>query len=107
MSGDSRTEHWQAQSVAILAIGTGALGFGLFATDFRLSTDMLPALKCAAAGFALAGWVALAQSVNVILRIRAVSGRQVARGPLARMFLVVIYVSTVFVIGVFDAPPTA
>ena len=35
-----------------------------------------------------------------------VTGRQVARGPLRSMFLVVFYVVSVFIIGVFEGPPS-
>ena len=36
-----------------------------------------------------------------------VSGRQVARGPLRHMFLVMFYVVSVFVVGIADSPSPA
>ena len=107
MSVDSKTRHCQALTVTMLAIATGALGFGLFGAEFRISTEPLPVVKLAAGGLALLCWMALAESVNAILRKGAVTGLQVARGPLRTMFLVVVYVVSVFVIGIFDGPPPA
>ena len=85
----------------MLAIATGALGFGLFGAEFRVSTEPLPAMKLVAgATRARSCWVALAESVRVILQSDGVTGRQVARGPLMAMFLVVVYVVCVFVAGI-------
>ena len=105
MSVDPDTRHCQAQAVTLLAIATGVLGFGLFGAEFRLSTEPLPALKFASGGLALVIYMALAESVRVILRNDGVTGRQVAEGPLRRMFLVVVYVISVFVVGIFEGPP--
>ena len=91
----------------MLAIATGALGFGLFGAEFRVSTELLPVMKLAAGGLALVFYVALAESVRVILQNGSASGRQLARGPLKTMFLVVFYVVSVFVIEIFDSPPPA
>ena len=79
----------------------------LFGAEFRLSTEPLPAMKFAAGGFALVFWVALAESVRVIPQNGEGTGRQVAQGLLRNMFLIVIYVISVFVIGIFDGPPPA
>ena len=49
--------------------------------------------------------MALAESVRFMLQDGEVTGRQVAGGPLRAMFLVVFYVVSVFVIGVFEGPP--
>ena len=91
----------------MLAIATGALGFGLFGAEFRVSTEPLPAMKLAAGAPALFFWVELAESVRVILQTCDVTGRQVARRPLRAMFLVVVYVVSVFVIGTLENPPPA
>ena len=107
MSVDSETRHCQAQAVTMLAIATGALGFGLFGVEFRVSTEPLPAMKLAAGALALFFWVALAESVRVILQTHGVTGRQVARRPLRAMFLVVVYVVSVFVLGILESPPPA
>ena len=91
----------------MLAIATGTLGFGLFGAEFRVSTELLPVMKLAAGGLALVFYVALAESVRVILQSGDVTGRQVARGPLRQMFLVIVYVATVFVVGIADSPSPA
>lgn len=104
MSVDPVTQHYQAQAVALLGIGTGALGFGLFGAEFRVSTEFLPTMKLVAGGLALVSYAALAESVRVILQDGDATGRQVARGPLRNMFLVVVYVASVFVVGNFDGP---
>ena len=106
MSVDSETRHCQAQAITMLAIATGALGFGLFGAKFRVSSELLPTMMLVAGGFALVSYVALAESVRGILLSDDVNGRHVARGPLRRMFLVVVYVSCVFVAGTFDSPPS-
>ena len=45
MSVTPDTRHCQAQAVTMLAIATGALGFGLFGAEFRLSTEPLPSIS--------------------------------------------------------------
>ena len=90
----------------MLAIATGALGFGLFGAEFRVSTEFLPTMMFVAGGLSLVCYVALAESVRVILSSGDVNGRRVARGPLMYMFLVVVYVVCVFVAGIFDNPPS-
>ena len=82
-----------------------ALGFGLFGAEFRMSTEPLPVMKLAAGGLALVCYAALVESVRFMLHDGDVTGRQVARGPLRAMFLVVLYVVSVFVIGIFEDPP--
>ena len=105
MSGQEETRHFRSQAVTMLAIATGALGFGLFGAEFRVSTEPLPAMKLVAGALALFFWVALAESVSVILQTSDVTGRQVAKRPLRAMFLVVLYVVSVFVIGILESPP--
>ena len=101
------TRHFRNQAVTVLAVATGALGFGLFGAEFRVSTDLLPTMKFAAGGLALVFYAVLAGSVSGILQSGDVSGRQVARGPLRHMFLVMFYVVSAFVVGIFDSPPPA
>ena len=103
MSAHEETRHFRTQAVTMLAIATGALGFGLFGAEFRVSTEPLPTMKFVAGGLALVFYVALAESVRVILRSGDVTGRQVAQGPLRAMFLVVVYVVSVFVIGILES----
>ena len=107
MNGHEEARHFRTQAVTMLAIATGALGFGLFGAEFRVSTDLLPTMRFVAGGLALVFYVALAESVRVILQSGDVTGRQVARGPLRAMFLVVFYVVSAFVIGIFDDPSSA
>ena len=107
MSVREETRHFRTQAVTMLAIATGALGFGLFGAEFRVSTDPLPAMKLAAGGLALVFYAVLTGSVSGILQSGDVSGRQVARGPLRIMFLVMVYVVSVFVVGIVDSPSPA
>ena len=107
MSRHEETRHFRTQAVTMLAIATGALGFGLFGAEFRVSTDLLPTVKLVAGGLALVFYVALAESVRAILQSGDVSGRQVARGPLRNMFLVMFYMVSVFVVGIADSPSPA
>ena len=106
MSGHEDTRHFRSQAVTMLAIATGALGFGLFGVEFRVSSEFLPTLMLVAGGLALVSYVALAESVRLTLLSDDVNGRRVARGPLVNMFLVVVYVVCVFVVGIFDSPPS-
>ena len=105
MNEHEETRHFRSQAITMLAIATGALGFGLFGAEFRVSTELLPVMKLAAGGLAFVCYVVLAESVRFMLQDGDVTGRQVARGPLRAMFLVVFYVVSVFVIGVFEGPP--
>ena len=107
MSEHEETRHFRTQAVTMLAIATGARGFGLFGAEFRVSTEFLSMLMFGAAGCALLCYGALVKSVRFMLQDGDVTGRQVARGPLMYMFLVVAYVVCVFVAGVFDSPPSA
>ena len=107
MSGHEETRHFRSQAVTMLAIATGALGFGLFGAEFRVSSEFLPTMMLVAGGFSLVSYVALAGSVRGILLSDNVNGRDVTRGPLRRMFLVVGYVVCVFVAGTFDSPTSA
>ena len=53
MSVREETRHFRTQAVTMPAIATGTLGFGLFGVEFRVSTELLPAMKLAAGGLAL------------------------------------------------------
>ena len=89
----------------MLAVATGALGFGLLGAEFRVSTEILPMGKFVAAGYVLFFYAALVRSVRGILRSDGVTtGEDVVRGPLVYLSLVVLYVVFIFVIGVFDRP---
>ena len=115
-----QTPHLQAQTVTMLAIATGALGFGLFGAEFSVSFDgppsatvqllppitaeLLSLMKLGAGGFALICYVDLIRSVDRILVSNEVTGEHVATGPLHNMYLVVVFVVTVFVLGIFEEP---
>ena len=102
MSTDS--QHFQSQAVTMLAIATGALGFGLLGAEFRVSMEILPMGKFVAAGYVLVAYVALVRSVRGILESDGVTGNDVVRGPLFYLLLVVLYVVSIFVIGIFNNP---
>ena len=111
-----QTRHFQALGVTMLVIATGALGFGLFGAEFRVGVDVLPPTtaqlppliqflplkKLVAAGFALVCYVDLIRSVDRMLVSTEVTGEQVAAGPLNNTYLVVVFVVTVFVVGIFE-----
>ena len=101
---EEQSQHFQSQAVAMLAIATGAIGFGLFEAEFRISMDLLPMTKLAVGGAAVVCYLVLFRSVGVILESREVTGRDVVRGPLFNMFLVVFYVVSIFVTDIFDGP---
>lgn len=102
MNVDPETRHFQTQAVTMLAIATGAIGFGLFGAEFRVSEELLPAMKFAAGGYALLWYWLLTRSVKNILDSGEVTGRQIVEGPLTYMFLVVVFVVSVFVVGIFE-----
>ena len=102
MSADS--QHFQSQAVTMLAIATGASGFGLFGADFRVNMGLLPTMKFGFGGYLIFCYVMLAKSVGRILQSDVVTGKDVAQGPLFYMFLVVLYVVSIFVVGIFDNP---
>ena len=107
MNDHEETRHFRTRAITMPAIATGALGFGFFEAEFRVSTELLPVMKLSAGGLALVCYVALAESVRFTLQDGDVTGRQVARGPLRAMFLVVFCVVSVFVIEIFEGPPPA
>lgn len=104
MSPDSQSQHFQSQAVTILAIATVALGFGLFGAEFRASVELLPVAKCVSGGYALVFYAALVISVRRILESSHVSGRDVTQGPLTHMAVVMVYVASIFVLGLFENP---
>ena len=96
--------HFQSQAVAMLAMATGAIGFGLFGEEFPVSTELLPTMKLVAGGYALVCYLLLVRSVRDILESDDVTGLEVSQGPLTNMLLVVFFVVSVFVIGIVDDP---
>ena len=100
----AQTPHFQSQSVAMLAIATGAIGFGLFGQKFRVSTELLPTMRLVAGGYALVCYLLLVRSVRDVLESDDVTGPRVSQGPLTNMLLVVFFVISVFVVGIVDNP---
>ena len=101
---DVQSRHFQSQAVAILAIATGAFGFGLFEVEFRISTDLLPMTKIWVGVAAVVYYMALIRSVGVILVSSEVTGQDVVRGPLLYMTSVAFHVIAIFVTDIFDDP---
>lgn len=102
MSSDLR--HCQTLAVALLGIATGAVGFGLFGAEFRVSSELLPTAKLVVGGYALVSYVFLIASVRDILGLDDTTDAEVVKQPLGDMFAVVLFVISVFVIGIFDKP---
>ena len=80
MTEDPR--HFQSLSIAILAIGTAAVGFGLFGADVSPEPALLLATKLVAGLFALGYYLGLIHSIRGILIRPDVSGDDVMQGPL-------------------------
>ena len=101
---DSQSQHFQSQAVAILALATAVLGFGLLGAELRVGMELWSTAKLVAGGYAIAAYVMTLRSIRDILKSEGVDGRDVAQGPPRYMFLVVTYVTSIFVIGIFDGP---
>ena len=63
--------------------------------------------KCVSGGFALVAYATLLVSVRKILESDRVTGRDIARGPLTCMVVVMTYIAFIFVIGVFENPESS
>ena len=114
MSAQSR--HFQSQAVAILAIATAVIGFGLFGTDFQSGSILwtgglsgtLARIKLISATVAVAWYVATMLSVRKIMRQRdEVTGSQIANGPLLLTFVETINVAMIFFVGILEEPSPA
>ena len=84
MTGDEKTRHFQSQSVTILAIGTGVLGFGLFGAD--VDWRQLAPHGLVLGILAIAMYSMLVYSVAEILTRTDVSGEDVANRPLMLLY---------------------
>ena len=102
MNHDSR--HFQSLAVTILAIGTGALGFGLFGADYYQEGTSFVAKAAFLMGSVLAlfYYSMLLYSVGIILVRTDVSGREVRQGPLHWMFLLIGCIAMIFIIFVVE-----
>ena len=88
----------------MLGIASGALGVGLFGTEFRVSSDTLPTARLVVGGYALVSYSFLIISVRETLGFVDVTDAKLIRKPLGYMVAVVFFVAFVFVIGIFDKP---
>ena len=114
MSAQSR--HFQSQAVAILAIATAVVGFGLFGTDFQSGSilwtgglsGLLARAKLILATVAVGFYFAAMLSVRKIMRQRdEVTGAQIANGPLLLTFGETIDVGLIFLVGILEEPSPA
>ena len=114
MSAQSR--HFQSQAVAILAIATAVVGFGLFGTDFQSGSilwtgglnGVIARIKLILAMAAVGFYFAAMLSVRKIMRQRdEVTGAQIANWPLSLTFAETIDVGLIFLIGILEEPPPA
>ena len=97
------SQHFQSQAVTILVVATGALGFGLFgAAEYRVSMEFLPTAMLMATVLVLVAYVVLVWSVRRILESDDVTGKDVVRGPLLCLLLIILYSSCISLIGIFD-----
>ena len=73
-----------------------------------MESGLGPTLARAKLGFAMLGlffYAALLASVrNVLFQDRNVDSRKIAHGPLLRLYIVLAYISLIFILGVFEAP---
>ena len=103
----------QNQALTILAIATAAIGFGLFAAEFRAGTVLFETglgsdlartkLLCGAA--ALVSYAAVLVSVaEIIAQDDNVNGRQVVRWPMFLMSLEMVFIALIFIVGVLEKP---
>ncbi len=95
MTEESR--HFQSLSVTILAIGTAALGFGLFGSDFDASEQIFFRVRIVSGAFAIIFYVMLVLSVARILSRTGVSGDAVVMGPMFWMFELMVAIAVIFV----------
>lgn len=114
MSAQSR--HFQSQAVAILAIATAVVGFGLFGTDFQTGSILwtgglsgaIARMKLIFAMAAVASYIAAMLSVWAIMRQKdEVTGVQIANGPLLLTFGETIDVGLIFLVGILEEPSPA
>jgi hypothetical protein len=103
----------QNQALTILAIATAAIGFGLFAAEFRTGTVLfgtgpgsdLARTKLLCGGAALVSYTAVLVSVGgIIAQDDSVTGRQVAQWPMFLMALEMAFIALIFIVGVFENP---
>lgn len=98
MNEESR--HFQSLSIAILAMGTAAVGFGLFGADVSPEPVLLLAIKLVAGLFALGYYLGLVHSIRGILTRPDVSGEDVEQGPLFWMLQIMGCIGMMFLLAV-------
>ena len=107
----------QEQAIAILAIATAVIGFGLFGGDFygdalstaqgeSLSATHIRILRIAKVAFGImvvAYYVSVFGSVRrILVRKDEVTGKDVADGPLAQLSWQVLFLAQIFGIDLFE-----
>lgn len=109
MSPDSDSpHHGRNQSIALLGIGTALIGFGLFAVELRGLAETVALFgkwqgllwQAASVSFiAVAGYLylRLVGSVHELLARGAVSGEDVARGPMRHLLFLAVAVMASFI----------
>ena len=113
MTDESR--HFQSLSITLLAIGTAALGFGLFGAKFLIETAPYVSenadshsivesvdvfVKTVVVLVALFLYAMLVLSVRSILIQTEVTGEDVVQGPLFWMFELMVCIAAIFVMRV-------
>ena len=98
MTEESR--HFQSLSVAILAMGTAAVGFGLFGAELSPRPALPLAVKFVAGLFAIGYYFGLVHSIRGILTRSEVSGEDVMHGPLFWMLLIMGCMAMMFLLAV-------
>lgn len=98
MTEESR--HFQSLSIAILAMGTAAVGFGLSGADVSSEPALLLGIRLAAGLFILGYYVGLVHSVRKILIRPDVSGEDVMQGPLYWMLQIMGCTGMMFLLAV-------
>ena len=111
----------QEQAIAILAIATAVIGFGLFGGDFfgpRIPTDLQSNLPAGTLAFlrsakAICGVMVVAQYVFVFVSVKRIfmlrndaTGEHVADGPLTQLYLQVWFLAIIFLIDVLERMAT-
>ena len=117
----------QNQALAILTIGTAALGVGLFRVEFVVGpalsnlwlyawldtpfpvSDFFAVVKLTCATLVIWHYLALFGGVRRIMlknNYKRVTGRQLADGPLWQLGLEIWFLMIVFVIDIFQQPGT-
>ena len=106
----TETHHAKSAAITVFGIATGALGFGLFASNLQFSgiseaisdpSSVVLQLQLVALLFGVSFYFATLKSVQVVLTQDSVTWRDVAKRPLTGMAAVMVYLVGALVIGFF------